>query len=766
MNYFSDLLASAFATISGNDRPNVIALIPSADGLWDARQAPGEMNPEELMASWLPQGMNAKSLGGGEDFVNQAMEAVESSGTRYVFAFPPLLGDLRISANWRERFGRLGMAEALAESLMGASSSNTQVEILAMLVPAHFVSSLRSSTWRNEFFPAHSAVVIEHAHDDVPGALGLPIHGAIRFMTVVFQRQPGPIRFFKITPEALTESRQRLAGAFRSLLKQPAGRNRFGYVYQGQLDEGYPCSHDYYSEETEKLRQEIGVFGERVALGSVADVLRGMVPCNPERQPGQGEIGVLAIRATDITRDGRVDLSDIQPNSRPAIVRNYLQDGDFCIRSIYQGEAGFIVGVFEGDGRSVTFGHTVIVVRPHASLNSAQRQVLLSFLRSPLAHRLGNAKQMMSSMAGLYRVSSHVLNEFPVPLADEELVSSIQQLSEARMAFTKWINHIDEESNAILMESTAQGSRRRLLGAGQLARQRHRAGEQVEEFDYRVRTQFPHPLAYVWRELQVAGADRYHRLKAVMKAAEGHTCFLALIAVLMSRSSGLPIKYLGVIGERLSQRRSGTNFGDWFAILKEVNEGKAFRGIKGTSPFVEVTQLIANGTWETAIRHLMALRNDDSHGRIASASVSANLLTEAEKALETIYRATEFLTDYQLLFITDTHFDSIRQLNRYHYRDLTGDNALAQLRQDQATRSDLEKHSLYLRDRQKNLHLFRPLLQYLECPECHQMSTFFLDTYDPAAGGGAVGLKSFERNSVRTEPIAEDFRHVGLLPTI
>lgn len=765
MNYYRDLLKSAFATISGNDCPNVIALVPSAEELWDARQTTGEVNPEGLMPSWLPENVNVKCLEGEEAFVNLAMEAVHSAGAKCVFAFPPMLGELRMSPEWRERFRKLDIAEALAESFMGAAGGNTEVEMLAMLVPTHFVSSLRSSTWRQKFFRAHSAVVIEHEHDDVPTALGLPFHGAVKFTTVIFQRQAGPIRFFKITPEGRAESPQRLADAFQALLKQPAGKNRFGYVYHGQLDEGYPCSHDYYSEETEKLRQEIGVLGERVALGSVADVLMGVIPCNPDRQPGQGEVGVLAIRATDITRDGRVDLSDIQPNSRPAIVRHYLQDGDFCIRSIYRGDTGFVVGVFEGDGRPVSFGNTVIVLRPHASLNPAQRQVLLSFLRSPLAHRLGNAKQVMSSMAGMYRVSSHVLREFPVPLADEELVSSIQQLNDARMAFTKWINHIDEESNAILMESTAHGSRRRLLGAGQLARQRHRAGEQVEEFDYRVRTQFPHPLAYVWRELQVAGADRYHRLKAVMKAAEGHTCFLALIAVLMSRSSGQPIMYLGEIGKRLSQRRSGTNFGDWFAILKEVNEGKAFRGLKGTSSFVEVTQLTANGTWETAIRHLMALRNDDSHGRIASASVSANLLTEAEKALETVYRATEFLTDYQLLFITDTHFDSFRQLNRYHYRDLTGDNALAQLRQDQATRSDLEKHSLYLRDRQKNIHLFRPMLQYLECPECHQMSTFFLDTYDPASGV-AVGLKSFERNSVRTEPIAEDFRHVGLLPTI
>jgi len=321
------------------------------------------------------------------------------------------------------------------------------------------------------------------------------------------------------------------------------------------------------------------------------------------------------------------------------------------------------------------------------------------------------------------------------------------------------------DANAIVMETTAAGSRRRMLQAGQLARQRHRAAQQVEELDYRIRTQFPHPLAYVWRELQVAGPDRYHRLRAVTKAAESHTCFLALVAVLVSRATSQPIAYLTEIAKRLSQRKSGTNFGDWFAILKEVNEGKAFRSLKGAVPFAEIMQLRAGEQWEPAIRRLMNLRNDDSHGRIAPGSVSPNLLAEAEKALEAVFKSTEFLTDYHLMFITETRFDSIRQVNRFQYRDLTGDNALAQLRNDQATRNDLESGSLYLRDRLGALHLFRPLLHYLECPECHQMSTFFLDTYDGTSGSSIVTLKSFEKSSVRNEPVAEDFRHVGLLPT-
>lgn len=75
--------------------------------------------------------------------------------------------------------------------------------------------------------------------------------------------------------------------------------------------------------------------------------------------------------------------------------------------------------------------------------------------------------------------------------------------------------------------------------------------------------------------------------------------------------------------------------------------------------------------------------------------------------------------------------------------------------------TELEIDSLYLCDRSGRLHLFRPYLHYLECPECHLMSTFYLDTYP--GSGPSVGLKSFERNSTRTEDLADEFQWAGLL---
>jgi hypothetical protein len=772
MKFYSDILASVFASLSGEKTPKVL-LLNNDNKINVTSDKPGMQGRFELPASMIPPGADQRCLPGDESFLEQSFSSISESNAKCVFVYPPLLGDRVLSSDWRKRFGQMGIPEVIAESLIGDASAQQQlfampvspVQVLALLVPSYFISSLRSGRWRKEFFPAHSAVVIEHGYSEQHDAQGHPISVPVPFSTVVFQRQTGPIRFFKMNAATVTQDSQQLVSDMKRLLQQSAGKSRYGYVHQGPIVEGYPCSYDFYSEETQKLRQEIGELGERVSLSSVAEVLAGFRPSHPERDEDHAETGFQFINATDITQDGRVDLTEVQTQSRPSHVLHYLKDGDYCIRQIYKGDR-FVVGVYEDDGRPISFSRNMIVVRPHATLNPAQRQVLLSFLRSPLAHRLNNVKQLLPSLVDHYRVTPHILNDFPVPLADKELVSAIEQLSEARTAFTQWIMEIDRGANAILMETTPSGSRRRMLQAGLLARQRHRAAQQVEKLDYRIRTQFPHPLAYVWKELQVAGPDRYQRLRVVTKAAEAHTCFLALIAILISRACGQPINYVNEIAKRLSQRKSGTNFGDWFAIIKEVNESRVFRQIKGVVPFVEVTQLNAEKSWEPSIKMLMGLRNDDSHGRIAPANVSQTLLSDAESALESIYHATEFLTDYRLLYITETRFDSIRHVNHIQYRDLSGDNVLALLCQDQSTRFDLESNSLYLRDRQGTLHLFRPLLQYLECPECHQMCTFFLDTYDGSSGDVMVGLKSIERNSVRIEAIAEDYRHIGLLPTV
>jgi hypothetical protein len=772
MKLLPELLTAVFTTLTGNNDPKVLALTARWEPS-DQERGSGPTTAFWFPDAVLPLGVEHHPILAGESFVAESLAKVTTSEATCIFSFPPLMGMKHLSQEWRQKFGRLEIPEALAEVLVGSGSlesadlfskGTSPVQVFAMLVPRHFLRSSRTDAWRREFFPGHSAVVIEIEHSESIEGLVPGISPLVALDTlVIFQRQPGPIRFFKITEAAHEGGIKRIIEDLIRLLRQPAGKSKYGFVHQGQIVEDYPCSYDFYSDETKKLREEIGILGENVPLASIADVYAGF-----PAQPRQAEVvddttAFYYITARDIQADGQVDLSELQTQHGVARVRHWLEDGDFCIPRIYRAGKGLTVGVYEGEGGLVTFNGTVIVVRPHATLNPAQRQVLLSFLRSPLAQRLSNAKLLVSNLGNHYNLTTSILRDFPVPIANPELVTAIQQLSEAKAAFAGWIKQINDDENAILMATSASGGLGRLLEGGRLARQRHRAAQQVEEFDYRVRTQFPHPLAYVWRELQVSGDDRYRRLRAVLKAAEGHTCFLALVGMLLGKAIDQPIAYVGEIAKRLARRQSGTNFGDWFAILKELNESHAFRKVNGVTPFVEITQLKSNEKWESSVRRLMELRNDDSHGRIAPAGVSPSLLAEAESALESVYRASEFLTDYQYIWVTETHYDSIRKVNYIQFRDLTGDNPLAQLRKDQTERADIETGSLYLRDRQGELHLFRPYLQYLECPECHLMSTFFLDTYDGGASADTVGLKSFERNSVRMVQCAEEFRHIGLL---
>ena len=493
MNYYRDLIDTLCRTLTRKPQPRVLALLPETPA---ARKEDGGVADGHLTipAEVLPSGADVRMLPAGEGFVDAASAAVTESPASCIFMAPPLLGLHSYSPEFLASFRPLGLTEAAVRQIVEGGTA----DVVVVLTSPEILCSRRLGEWRRRFFPDHSALVIEHAHP-ANTVLGDQISPFFRLCTVAFTKESGPVRFFKITDAAVAEGKRLLSDVER-LIRQPAGKSQFGYVHTGPLAEQYPASYDFYSAETERLRKEVGALGERVRLADVADILMGS-PAHPERDASRAITGFLAIHARDITRDGRVALSDLQPSERPALVQHYLQDGDLCIRKIHHGGSGFIVGVYEGDGRSVTWNTSVLVVRPHASLSVAQRQVLLSFLRSPLAQRLGHAKRLSPSLHGHQMVSMAMLEDFPVPLADKDITAAIEDLAEARRAFQAWLDEVEDASNAIVREASASGSRTAILQAGQLARQRHRAAGQVESLDYRIRTQFPLPLAYLWREV-------------------------------------------------------------------------------------------------------------------------------------------------------------------------------------------------------------------------------------------------------------------------
>ncbi len=723
--------------------------------------------------SMLPEDGEPNYLAPNETFLDGAEELFMRASPDFVFCVPPWIRDMDLPINWRRDRPRGGLIEAFAEQTFHPprTPEKEQMEFddtpnpcrtkvpraLILFVPRQLVDMRRTGEWRRLFFSAHATTVIEHHYSlDIPG-LDFEFEHSFSAVTLIIQPEPGPMRFFKINENALDAGSQHVCLDLAKLLKKQGGETQYGYVYRDDLTPDYPTTYDFYSPATNALRAGINDLSSKVSLAEVADILMGFSPIpmrGEEQEQGQR---FRYISARNISRNGEFDFTEIRSMRTGRLPRvRMLENGDICVRRMpNRNGPEFICAEFGGNTEPIAFDHSVIVIRPKPFIEAEQRLVILAFLRSSVARDLFIAK------GNSLMITPSVLHEFPVPLADKDLIAAIKDLTSARDAFVEWTARLDNELSDIISTRNMAESRLNLLNAGQLARHRYRAAQQVDSLDYRIRTQYPLPLAYLWRDWQVSSPDPYRSLRNILKAAEGLACFFALCALLAGRIANIKIGYADTIATRLGERGGGTNFGDWFAVLEEVGKSRKFREMERSVSFFEVTELMRSKSFEEALRLLMVARNDDSHNRIALSAVPTALLTNLETALTTIYTETAFVADYRLVQIKDSKVDSIRRKTNYEFADLTGDNPLVQIYKEQTDQTELEDDSLYLRDRIGQLHLFRPFLHYLECPECHLMSTFYLDKY--AGAGSLVGLKSFERNSVREENFAEDFKWAGLL---
>jgi hypothetical protein len=246
-----------------------------------------------------------------------------------------------------------------------------------------------------------------------------------------------------------------------------------------------------------------------------------------------------------------------------------------------------------------------------------------------------------------------------------------------------------------------------------------------------------------------------------LECAETAICYLAQVALVMMRSVGEPVSYLETMANRLTDTGHGTSFGDWTAILREVQGNKALKTMARV-PFYETARLLDDETVDQALQRLSQNRNDNAHGRGPQGPEVPAKIAESQAALRTLLEAAESLTEYPLRYVEETHRDSIAGLTTYQYRNIMGDHAIVGLAEDQTGLAELEAHSLYLVDRNGDIHLMRPFLTHQECPVCNSWEVFCLDTY--AAKEDLCRLKSLTTGHTLSDGhISDVFRYVGLL---
>lgn len=706
----------------------------------------------------FPSSCVVQNLPPGADFITGLREAIASNGPRQLFLIPPYLDVRNLPPDLQAQYPGLNLehiAIRLAVELLPPEAT------LGVLLPTASLSSERTRSFR-ESLSEKAAIRYIVEHDFPPQRLGIPVHRSFRLQTVVIQvgEKLAPMaKFFKVPEAHEPNEEDRILSDFRRLARQQGGATEYGFVLREGIRPESRLLFDLQNPQLQRRMEEMGHFGQVQRLADVVTIQPGVV--SPVRKShGLTEERVVGaipvIEGRQIQTDGSLNLEGVRYYFVDAPTEQQLQANDIVLRALVSPQARLCAAVIREDALPLIASSSVFVLRkmPNASVDEL---FLQEYLRSDRASEWVHAQGISVSLP------ISLLQSMPVPLPDETLASALESLRAARTTLGNWIQQAEQAISSVFDFPSARDARLHLLTSGRKLRQRLSAAEQADDFRYRLRTQFPHPIAYLWRAVEAANPDDAGYAQ-VLECAETSVCLLACVAIALAQAEGIKIKWLDEMAKRLAARSQGTNMGDWITILREIRDAKSLRKTAGLIPFYEVSRFLDDEEVDRALQRLKERRDDRSHGRGPKGSAVAHEFKRSIPDLEILLRSAEFLTEYPLRYIETTRRDSLRHTTEYEYRELMGDHPLVPLQTSQSADAELEAESLYLTDRTGALHLMRPLLLRQECPICGSWATFYLDTYDRE--GDICSMKSMEHgHTVQDQTVSNAFRAIGLLPS-
>ena len=94
-----------------------------------------------------------------------------------------------------------------------------------------------------------------------------------------------------------------------------------------------------------------------------------------------------------------------------------------------------------------------------------------------------------------------------------------------------------------------------------------------------------------------------------------------------------------------------------------------------------------------------------------------------------------------------------------------GDHPLTSIRDGVDASPEIEANSLYFVDRVGRMHLPRSLLNRLQCAECENWATFYLDRFNTKTRTCTLkSMESYERHTIDIGHVTPAFQAVGLVP--
>jgi hypothetical protein len=433
-----------------------------------------------------------------------------------------------------------------------------------------------------------------------------------------------------------------------------------------------------------------------------------------------------------------------------------LQRGDVLVRALASpGAERLAIAEWPADAPDACAASSVVVLRPRADVTAEQIGVAVQFLRSHLAMRVVRA---MGS-GGPHIMSP--LRRVLVPVADDDLNLAIRELGGAAERFRQWADDAERARSDVFERVGAQEWRAQVLRAGARVRERERAARQVDDLGFRVRTMFPHPLAYSWRVVEASRSD-YEGYKTLIETAETLLLYAAVMALAAARAIDQDVPYLQTVATRLAGSPGrGVNMGDWHSVLTSVRDSRAIRARAAEVPIPELMELWTSTEAAESLGRLKRRRDDDSHVRRPEPSELEAAFDEARSDLETLFAGAEFFIEYPLRQVVAMRWRAVDDSYEYDFRDLRGDHHLVPTQRSQ-TAAQVEEGSLYVATRRGELCRVTPVLVRSNCSQCQASHTFVFDRLDAESLEPVFrGLE--HRHALKLPDMGDDLRAVGLL---
>ncbi|MFB7112689.1 hypothetical protein [Streptomyces sp. NPDC056291] len=661
-----------------------------------------------------------------------------------------------------ERRRAAGPAEYYVE-IMTACRPPSPDAVMGVLLPAHpWISEQPWAVEMRTKIAEHWDILLLAYGTGMLTQISAQAESAVVFLRGRAHTRP-VLKFFQVPRPRPDE--KAVVKDFARLLDRQGGRGEYGYVLREIPSPEESLYFDRFDPNILQRREDLAGFGAVNALGDLftfhrnsfsdAALKRGKYLTSP-KNPG----AVRILRPRDIARDGTIAPPSEETLWATIPADQQLAAGDLVIRRmnapIMVPPHGFFTAEVSEADLPAAASDQVVTLRPITPLSRPQARLISMFLRTPLALTLAGPRLAITSMEALAAL--------PVPQPDEALTKALDELTAAKQQFKRWQQEADSVIESVFLEKTAAQARARVIDSGRALRLRAEAASLLDDLGHSVRTRFPYPIAYRWRETEarISAGDAQAAYAAVLDTAEELLCYIAQLVLALTHARQITLGSVTAIRDKLAGGRSGPGFGDWANVLNEAATSKQLNSLPQAHPLNDIRTLLAHQDAERARQALSERRNDQAHLRRVDPIDLPHAIDVAFADLTRLVERARFLADLPLLEITDVRWDAFARSARVEYRELAGDHPVVPTRTMTSPSNDLETGSLYLRDTDGALHLLRPFLIGRDCPTCRTWSTFHADRVPKTA----VVFKSLEHGHT-IEDTSPDTRrllkHIGMV---